>query len=121
MCNDNETAIDYYNKALEIFEANKMILNISSVYISLAMIYSYKGELLKAKSALKKALSLDKSSTTICYVLRGSPKIYRSLLVPTFITNRERKRLVLYLEYRCNQINARGATDQRRADQPHTA
>lgn len=34
--------------------------------------------------------------------LRGSPKIYRSLLVPTFITNRERKRLVLYLEYRCN-------------------
>ena len=32
--------------------------------------------------------------------LRGSPKIYRSLLVPTFITNRERKRLKLYLEYR---------------------
>ncbi len=81
--------------------------------------------------------------------LRGSPKIYRSLLVPTFITNRERKRLVLYLEYRCNlgrdffrnrsicalreygqnrrrvekpkQIRVRGAADQRRADQPHTA
>ena len=34
--------------------------------------------------------------------LRGSPKIYRSLLVPTFVTNRKRKRLVLYLEYRCN-------------------
>ena len=31
--------------------------------------------------------------------LRGSPKIYRSLLVPTFVTNRKRKRLVLYLEY----------------------
>lgn len=71
LCNDNETAIDYYNKALEIFEANKMILNISSVHISLAMIYSYKGELLKAKSALKKAVSLDKSSTTICYVLNN--------------------------------------------------
>ena len=71
LCNDNETAIDYYNKSLEVFEANKMILNISSVHISLAMIYSYKGELLKAKSALKKALSLDKSSTTICYVLNN--------------------------------------------------
>lgn len=32
--------------------------------------------------------------------LRGSPKIFSSLLVPTFNTNRERKRLQLYLEYR---------------------
>lgn len=32
--------------------------------------------------------------------LRGSPKIYRSLLVPTFVTNRERKSLKLYSEYR---------------------
>lgn len=32
--------------------------------------------------------------------LRGSPKIFSTLLVPTFNTNRERKRLKLYLEYR---------------------
>lgn len=34
--------------------------------------------------------------------LRGSPKIFSSLLVPTLVTNRERKKLKLYLEYRYN-------------------
>lgn len=71
LCNDNKKAIEYYNMALRIFEANKMNLNVSSVYISLAMIYSYDGNLSSAKNLLKKAISLDRSSTTICYVLNN--------------------------------------------------
>ena len=57
LCNDNKTAIEYYNMALRIFEANKMNLNVSSVYISLAMIYSYDGNLSSAKNLLKKAIN----------------------------------------------------------------
>lgn len=34
--------------------------------------------------------------------LRGSPKIFRSLLVPILDTNRKKKRNKLYLKYRCN-------------------
>ena len=63
--------------------------NITCVYSSIKYILNHKSK---------------KVNTLRIYFfdLRGSPKIYRSLLVPTFITNRERKRLVLYLEYRCN-------------------
>lgn len=71
LCDDNEKAIEYYNKALKIFKTQEMNLNVSSIYISLAMIYAYKGNLLDAKKALKRALSLDKSSTTICYYLNN--------------------------------------------------
>lgn len=58
-------------KALKIFKTQKMNLNVSSVYMSLAMIYAYKGNLLEAKKSLKSALSLDQSSTTICYYLNN--------------------------------------------------
>ena len=61
--------------------------NITCVYSSIKYILNHKSK---------------KVNTLRIYFfdLRGSPKIYRSLLVPTFITNRERKRLKLYLEYR---------------------
>jgi len=74
LCDDNETAIEYYMKALKIFKTQKMNLNVSSVYMSLAMIYAYKGNLLEAKKSLKSALSLDQSSTTICYYLNVTVK-----------------------------------------------
>lgn len=71
LCDDNESAIEYYTKALKIFKTQEMNLNVSSIYISLAMIYAYEGNLLDAKKALKNALLLDKSSTTICYYLNN--------------------------------------------------
>ncbi len=61
--------------------------NITCVYSSIKYILNHKSK---------------KVNTLRIYFfdLRGSPKIFSSLLVPTFNTNRERKRLQLYLEYR---------------------
>ena len=61
--------------------------NITCVYSSIKYILNHKSK---------------KVNTLRIYFfdLRGSPKIFSTLLVPTFNTNRERKRLHLYLEYR---------------------
>lgn len=61
--------------------------NITCVYSSIKYILNHKSK---------------KVNTLRIYFfdLRGSPKIFSTLLVPTFNTNRERKRLQLYLEYR---------------------
>lgn len=72
---------------------SRFALGFSHLDICVKLFYSY---IIKHKSKNVNTLRI------YFFDLRGSPKIYCSLLVPTFDTNRKKKRNRLYLKYRCN-------------------
>ena len=49
LCEENSECISYYNQAMKCFNSHNMLIEMSSIYLSLSMIYSYEGELDRAQ------------------------------------------------------------------------
>ena len=71
LCDDSKQCFQLYYDALEIFSHRHMYHDMASVYLSLAMLYSYKGDLSLAKECIEKSLELDKRDLSLCYVFNN--------------------------------------------------
>lgn len=75
LCDSNQQCLNLYNNAIKIFANYNMYFDIACVYISLSMIYSYQGQLKKARKFIKKAIKIAPKTISQCYILNNSAVI----------------------------------------------